>query len=139
MTSLTVWGFDTPWAADAAEVRLKRLRELGDIEVHDTAVVMWPHRDAHPRVRRHKRRDAAAGDAWDRVLDQLSGEIAEGTSALCVLSSSGKPEAVQQMISKDPGMRLLMHQSDSPLANDLLEKLRAEQSGANGGETPRSG
>ena len=40
MTALTVWRYDTPFGAEAAAVRLKRLEERKVLTVHDAITIV---------------------------------------------------------------------------------------------------
>jgi len=83
MTSLTVWGYPTPFGADAAEVRLKRLEQVGDITVHDLVTVVWPAEDEKPRVRRRRggRHDVSGGAAWGLIIGAVLGGPLAGAAA----------------------------------------------------------
>lgn len=82
VTSLTVWHYSTAWGADAAEVRLKRLEEEGDIVVHDAVTVIWPPHDNHPGVsHRHRRaRDVGLGTTWGALLGTVLGGPVAGAA-----------------------------------------------------------
>jgi uncharacterized membrane protein len=83
MTSLTVWGYPTPFGVDAAELRLKQLEERGDITVHDLVTVTWPAEDKRPRVRHRarRRRDVLGGAAWGTLLGAVLGGPLGGSAA----------------------------------------------------------
>ncbi|NUR07951.1 MAG: DUF1269 domain-containing protein [Nocardioidaceae bacterium] len=163
MTSLSVWHYPTPFGADAAEVRLKRLEEVGDITVHDLVTVVWPSADKRPKIghRRGRKKDLLGGTAMgvligtvlggpvvgaavgvaagevrhqtrgpvidEQVVAGLREEIRPGTSAMFVLSSGANVPAVREVLSRDRDARLLHHESDSPVAQALLDELHAEQ------------
>lgn len=51
MTTLTVWKFDSPDAAEQAESTLLSLQKQGLITVDDAAVVSWPEGHHKPRTK----------------------------------------------------------------------------------------
>jgi uncharacterized membrane protein len=51
VATLTVWKFDTPFGADEAELRLKRLSEQHFITLHDAASVIWAKGAKRPKTR----------------------------------------------------------------------------------------
>jgi uncharacterized membrane protein len=51
MTTLTVWKFDDPTAADTTVATLETLAKQELIQVHDAATVSWPAEDRKPRTR----------------------------------------------------------------------------------------
>jgi uncharacterized membrane protein len=74
MPALTVWQFDSPYGADAAELRVKRLQEHGGVVVHDLATVVWMPDEKNPRVRqlRHLRGSNALGGAfWGTLIGSV--------------------------------------------------------------------
>ena len=83
MTSLTVWHYPTPYGADAAEVRLKRLEETGDITVHDLVTLVWPPTEKRPRIghRGSHRHDVFGGAAWGALLGTVLGGPLAGVAA----------------------------------------------------------
>jgi uncharacterized membrane protein len=163
VTSLTVWHYPTPYGADAAEVRLKRLEEVGDLTVHDLVTLVWPPTAKRPKIghRAGRRHDVFGGAVWgallgtvlggpvagvavgaaagevrhrvrgpvidEQVVTRLRDEIKPGTSAMFVLSSGGNIPAIRAVLARDQDARLLHHESDTPLARETLDELRAEQ------------
>jgi uncharacterized membrane protein len=163
MTSLTVWHYPTPYGADAAEVRLKRLEEVGDITVHDLVTLVWPPTEKRPRIghRGSRRHDLFGGAAWgallgtvlggplvgaavgtaagearhrtrgpgidEEVVARLRDEFTPGTSAMFVLSSGGNIPAIREVLSRDEDARLLHYESDTVLAKESLDEIRARQ------------
>jgi uncharacterized membrane protein len=61
MASLTVWRYGTPLGVDAAELRLKMLRERGALTVHDYVCVRWPAGADAPTVRHPRGGGRATG------------------------------------------------------------------------------
>src|SRR4051794_23678552 len=51
MATLTVWKFDTPGGADAAEATLESLQKQELIIVHDAATVSWTTDKKKPKTR----------------------------------------------------------------------------------------
>ena len=51
MATLTVWKFDTPDGADAAEATLERLAKQELIKIHDAATVSWAVGRKKPKTR----------------------------------------------------------------------------------------
>jgi uncharacterized membrane protein len=110
VTSFTVWSYPTPFGADAAEMRLKRLREVGDITVHDVVTVVWPAEAKRPRVghRAGRRRDVLSGAGWGTVLGAVLGGPVGGAA---VGAAAG-------------GAR---HRARGPVIDDdVVDKLRAQ-------------
>ena len=74
MATLTVWRYDTAFGADAAEVRLKALRERGALTVHDAITVAWLPGATEPRIgHMHHATTTAAGKG--SVLGALVGML----------------------------------------------------------------
>lgn len=61
MTTLSIWIFDTPAAAEPALRTLERLEMQGRLDVDDAAVVAWPAGDMRPRTYQAGSAGGAAG------------------------------------------------------------------------------
>ena len=72
MATLTVWRYDTPLGADAAEVRLKAVQEKGAITVDDAVTVAWMPGAHQPRVG-HLRHATTGAAGKGSVLGGLVG------------------------------------------------------------------
>lgn len=160
MATLTVWRYDTPLGADAAEVRLKAVQEKGAITVQDAVTVAWMPGAHQPRIGhlRHATAGAAGkgsvlgalvgllvlapaagaatgagiaaiaqrlrGTGIDQAfLDDVSGHLVPGTSALLVLSDDADLEVVRPMIQRGlaRGDVVLLH---AELDDDAPEAIR---------------
>jgi len=74
VATLTVWRYDTPLGADAAEVRLKAVQEKGAITVHDAVTVAWMPGAHQPRIG-HLRHATAGAAGKGSVLGALVGML----------------------------------------------------------------
>ena len=74
MATLTVWRYDTPLGADAAEVRLKAVQEQGALTVHDAVTVAWMPGAHQPRIGRLRHATAGAAGKGS-VLGALVGML----------------------------------------------------------------
>ena len=74
MPTLTVWQYDTPMGAEAAEVRLKGLQERGELTVHDAITVAWMHGAHQPRVG-HLRHATSSAAGKGSLLGALVGML----------------------------------------------------------------
>ena len=74
MTALTVWRYDTPFGAEAAAVRLKRLEELKVLTVHDAITIAWMPRAQEPVIG-HLKHSTAASAGKGSVLGGLVGML----------------------------------------------------------------
>ena len=72
MTTLSVWRYDTPLGADAAEVRLKAVQEQGALTVLDAITVAWMPGAHQPRVG-HLRHATSAAAGKGSMLGALVG------------------------------------------------------------------
>jgi uncharacterized membrane protein len=74
MATLTVWKFDTPFGADEAELKLKRLSEQHLITLHDAALLIWAKGAKRPKTRQlHHRasKGALGGSFWGMLFGVL--------------------------------------------------------------------
>lgn len=75
MTTFTVWKFDDPKGADAAEQLLLDAESEGLVTVVDRAVVSWPAGAKRPTTRHHEddelRREAGWGALWGLLFGAL--------------------------------------------------------------------
>ncbi len=74
MTALTVWRYDTPFGAEAAAVRLKRLEERKVLTVHDAITIAWMPRAQEPVIG-HLKHSTAASAGKGSVLGGLVGML----------------------------------------------------------------
>jgi uncharacterized membrane protein len=74
MTALTAWRYDTPFGAEAAAVRLKRLEERKVLTVHDAITIAWMPRAQEPVIG-HLKHPTAASTGKGSVLGALVGML----------------------------------------------------------------
>ena len=74
MTALTVWRYDTPFGAEAAAVRLKRLEERKVLTVHDAITIAWMPQAEEPVIG-HLKHSTAASAGTGSVLGGLVGML----------------------------------------------------------------
>lgn len=74
MPTLTVWRYDTPFGADAGEVRLKALQARGSVTVHDAITVAWFPGSHEPRIG-HLHHASASAAGKGSVLGALVGML----------------------------------------------------------------
>ena len=74
MTALTVWRYDTPFGAEAAAVRLKRLEERKVLTVHDAITIAWMPQAREPAIG-HLKHPTAASAGKGSVLGALVGML----------------------------------------------------------------
>ena len=74
MTALTVWRYDTPFGAEAAAVRLKRLEERKVLTVHDAITIAWMPQAPKPVIG-HLKHPTAASAGKRSVLGGLVGML----------------------------------------------------------------
>jgi uncharacterized membrane protein len=100
----TAWRFAGTEGADDAVLRLKQLDAADLINVMDIAVLRWPVHASAPTTQEHvtqqggkmsalmhKLRHAVIADA---MLETVKGDMSPGTSAMVLLSSDAKIDAV---------------------------------------------
>ena len=74
MTALTVWRYDTPFGAEAAAVRLKRLEERKVLTVHDAITIAWMPQAQEPVIG-HLKHPTASSAGKGSVLGGLVGML----------------------------------------------------------------
>ncbi|HYH72802.1 MAG TPA: DUF1269 domain-containing protein [Nocardioides sp.] len=74
MTALTAWRYDTPFGAEAAAVRLKRLEERKVLTVHDAITIAWMPQAREPVIG-HLKHSTAASAGKGSVLGALVGML----------------------------------------------------------------
>jgi uncharacterized membrane protein len=74
MTALTAWRYDTPFGAEAAAVRLKRLEERKVLTVHDAITIAWMPQAGEPVIG-HLKHPSAASAGKGSVLGALVGML----------------------------------------------------------------
>lgn len=100
----TAWRFAGTEGADDAVLRLKQLDAADLINVMDIAVLRWPVHASAPTTQEHvtqqggkmaalmhKLRHAVIGSA---MIETVKGDMSPGTSAMVLLSSDAKIDAV---------------------------------------------
>lgn len=100
----TAWRFAGTEGADDAVLRLKQLDDADLINVMDIAVLRWPVHASAPTTQEHvtqeggkmaalvhKLRHAVIDSA---MIDTVKGDMSPGTSAMVLLSSDAKLDAV---------------------------------------------
>jgi len=74
VTTFTVWQYDDPDRAVAAERVLHEAARAGRLTLHDSATVSWPTGEDRPTTR-HRRRDPAHGAGWGTLWGLLFGAL----------------------------------------------------------------
>jgi uncharacterized membrane protein len=74
VSTLTVWRYDTPLGAEAAEVRLKAVQEQGALTVHDAITVAWMPGAHQPHIG-HFRHATSSAAGKGSVLGALIGML----------------------------------------------------------------
>jgi uncharacterized membrane protein len=108
----TAWRFAGTEGADSAVVRLKQLDAADLINVMDVAVLRWPEYAPGPITQEHvtrqggtmaklmhKMRHAAIDDT---MIETVKGDMCPGTSAMVLLSSDAKIDAVVHAFEGQP-------------------------------------
>jgi uncharacterized membrane protein len=108
----TAWRFAGTEGADSAVLRLKQLDAAELINVMDVAVLRWPEYAAAPITQehvtrqggpmaklRHKLRHVAIDDT---MIETVKGDMSPGTSAMVLLSSDAKIDAVVHAFEGQP-------------------------------------
>lgn len=148
MTTLTVWKFDDPAAADNTVTTLEKLAKQQLIKVHDAATVSWPADARKPKTRQLRNltgAGAVSGMFWgmlfgliffvpllgaaigaatgalagrlsdigvdDDFIKEVREEIAQGTSALFLMTTDVVPDKVMAAVD-DLGYRPHLVQSN---------------------------
>ena len=148
MTTLTVWKFDDPAAADKTVDTLEKLAKQQLIKVHDAATVSWPADARKPKTRQLRNlagAGAVSGMFWgmlfgliffvpllgaaigaatgalagkmsdigvdDDFIKEVRDEIAQGTSALFLMTTDVVPDKVMAAVD-DLGYRPRLVQSN---------------------------
>jgi uncharacterized membrane protein len=108
----TAWRFAGTEGADGAVIRLKQLDAAELINVMDVAVLRWPEYASAPITQehvtqpggkmaklRHKLRHA---EIDDNMIETVKGDMCPGTSAMVLLSSDAKIDAVVHAFEGQP-------------------------------------
>lgn len=113
MATLTVWRYDTPLGADAAEVRLKSVQENGALTVHDAITVAWMPGAHEPRVG-HLRHATTGAAGRGSVLGALVGMLvlapAAGAAAgagIAAIAQRLKGTGIDQQFLEDVSAHLV--------------------------------
>lgn len=109
---VTAWRFAGTEGADGAVLRLKQLDASDLINVMDIAVLRWPEYAPKPIAQehvtqqggkittlRHKLRHAVIDDG---MIETVKGDMCPGTSAMVLLSSDAKIDAVVHAFEGQP-------------------------------------
>ncbi len=113
MASLTVWRYGTPLGVDAAELRLKMLRERGALTVHDYVCLRWPVDADAPAVRhpRGGRRAAGVGAFLGLVVGGL---LAAPVAGVALGAAAGTAAARLREAGVDDDFLASVRESLSP-------------------------
>jgi uncharacterized membrane protein len=100
----TAWRFGGTEGADDAVLRLKQLDAADLINVMDIAVLRWPVHASTPTTQEHVTREGGKMAALmhklrhavidDAMIETVKGDMSPGTSAMVLLSSDAKLDAV---------------------------------------------
>lgn len=140
----TAWRFAGTEGADGAVLRLKQLDAADLINVMDIAVLRWPEYAPGPIAQghvtqqggkiatlRHKLRHAVIDDA---MIETVKGDMCPGTSAMVLLSSDAKIDAVVHAFEGQP-MELLRTDLSVP-DQDRLRLSVSQIRQRDGGDAP---
>ncbi len=127
----TAWRFTGTEGADAAVLRLKQLDSQGLIDVHDVAVIRWPHYAGMPLVHEHVTEEGSAvtsfmqkfkhGTIDGSMIEAVKGDLTPGTSALVLLSTDAAVDKIAQSGFAGQGMELIR----SDLSVQAQDQIRA--------------
>jgi uncharacterized membrane protein len=108
----TAWRFAGTEGADSAVLRLKKLDEADLINVMDVAVLRWPEYAPAPITQEHVTRQGGAMAKMmhkmrhsvidDTMIDTVKGDMCPGQSAMVLLSSDAKIDAVVHAFEGQP-------------------------------------
>jgi uncharacterized membrane protein len=140
----TAWRFAGTEGADGAVLRLKQLDAAELINVMDIAVLRWPEYASAPITQEHvtrqggamaklthKLRHAAIDDA---MIETVKGDMCPGTSAMVLLSSDAKIDAVVHAFE---GQRMELVRTDLSVPDQDRLRLSVNQiRQRDGGDAP---
>jgi uncharacterized membrane protein len=108
----TAWRFAGTEGADGAVVRLKQLDDADMINVMDIAVLRWPEYAPAPITQEHVTQHGGAMSKLmhklrhakidDTMIETVKGDMSPGTSAMVLLSSDAKIDAVVHAFEGHP-------------------------------------
>ncbi len=119
MGALTVWRYDTPLGVDAAELRLKILRERGAVRVHDYVCVRWPAGADAPTVR-HPRGAGRATGVGAFLGMAVGGLLAVPVAGLALGAAAGTAAARLREAGVDDDFVKSVRESLSPGTSALV-------------------
>jgi uncharacterized membrane protein len=108
----TAWRFAGTEGADNAVLRLKRLDAADLINVVDIAVLRWPEHASAPTTQEHVTEEGGKVAALmhklrhavvdGTIIETVKGDMSPGTSAMVLLSSDAKIDAVVHAFEGQP-------------------------------------
>jgi uncharacterized membrane protein len=108
----TAWRFPGTEGADTAVLKLKQLDAADLINVMDVAVLRWPEYASAPTTQEHVNEEGGRLAAMMRkmqhgtidssIIDSVKSDLVPGTSAVVLLSSDAKIEAVVHALEDQP-------------------------------------
>ena len=108
----TAWRFPGTEGADTAVVKLKQLDAADLINVMDVAVLRWPEYAAAPTIHQHVTEQGGKlasvmhkmqrGAVDNSLIEAVKGDLTPGTSAVVLLSSDAKLDAVVHAFEGQP-------------------------------------
>jgi uncharacterized membrane protein len=128
----TAWRFRGTEGADEAILRLTQLDDQDLIDVHDVAVIRWPHYAAAPTAQEHVTAASgkmsslmkkAKGDNVDAtMIESVKEDMSPGTSALVLLSTGAEIDQVARAMH-GMGMELIRSDLSVPQQDRLRSAL----------------
>jgi uncharacterized membrane protein len=140
----TAWRFAGTEGADSAVLRLKRLDAADLINVVDIAVLRWPEHASAPTTQEHVTEEGGRvaalmhklrhGVIDGTMIETVKGDMSPGTSAMVLLSSDAKIDAVVHAFEGQP-MELVRTDLSVP-DQDRLRLAVNQIRQRDGGDTP---
>lgn len=140
----TAWRFAGTEGADSAVLRLKRLDAADLINVVDIAVLRWPEHASAPTTQEHVTEEGGKVAALmhklrhavidGTMIETVKGDMSPGTSAMVLLSSDAKIDAVVHAFEGQP-MELVRTDLSVP-DQDRLRLAVNQVRRRDGGDTP---
>jgi uncharacterized membrane protein len=141
----TAWRFAGTEGADSAVLRLKQLDAAELINVMDVAVLRWPEYAAAPITQEHVTRQGGAMSKLmhklrhaaidDTMIETVKGDMCPGTSAMVLLSSDAKIDAVVHAFEGQP-MELVRTDLSVPDQDRLRLSVNQIRQRDGGGDAP---
>lgn len=143
----TAWRFPGTEGADAAVLKLKQLDAADLINVMDVTVLRWPEYASSPSTQEHVTEEGGKvasmmrkmqhGTIDGSIIESVKGDLHPGTSAVVLLSSDAKIDAVVHAFEGQP-MELVRTDMSVP-DQDRLRLAAMQARGQDPGGTGEAG